>query len=183
MATIDYERELFRSVICPACNAQPGRPCTQPTNTGRREVSWVHDAREAAYHEIAAVATGKRERETLRHNAEEFARIQFAADDLAEALAEYGTLNAPAVVFALAGVLSVTGYPSMAQGLVEGIPTDIGRPVRITAGPWAGFQGEVIGEDDARGWVVSINRTDESTILGPSEFVWLDTPNPTRQEA
>lgn len=31
---------------CPACNAKPGNPCTTPTNTGRRDVKWIHSARE-----------------------------------------------------------------------------------------------------------------------------------------
>lgn len=32
-------------VVCPNCNAQPGQPCTQPTETGRRNVQWIHYAR------------------------------------------------------------------------------------------------------------------------------------------
>ena len=32
--------------VCPNCNAQPGRKCTQPTDSGRKEVSWFHLARE-----------------------------------------------------------------------------------------------------------------------------------------
>lgn len=32
-------------VVCPACNAQPGAPCTQPTNNGRVDVSWFHNPR------------------------------------------------------------------------------------------------------------------------------------------
>lgn len=38
-----------QTVVCPNCNAQPDRPCTQPTDTGRTNVSWVHLARESAY--------------------------------------------------------------------------------------------------------------------------------------
>lgn len=33
---------------CPNCQARPGEPCTQPTDTGRRNVSWFHMARESA---------------------------------------------------------------------------------------------------------------------------------------
>jgi hypothetical protein len=33
------------TVKCPACKANPGEPCTQATNTGRRNVQWVHNAR------------------------------------------------------------------------------------------------------------------------------------------
>lgn len=33
------------SVTCPACNAAPFALCTAPTNTGRRAVQWVHNAR------------------------------------------------------------------------------------------------------------------------------------------
>jgi hypothetical protein len=32
--------------VCPACNAKPGQPCTQPTDTSRRNVSWFHYPRE-----------------------------------------------------------------------------------------------------------------------------------------
>lgn len=31
---------------CPACQARAGEPCTQPTNTARKPVSWFHLARE-----------------------------------------------------------------------------------------------------------------------------------------
>ncbi|UVK61396.1 hypothetical protein SEA_GINGERBUG_62 [Microbacterium phage Gingerbug] len=34
-----------RDVFCPNCQARPGYPCTQPTNTGRREVKRHHRAR------------------------------------------------------------------------------------------------------------------------------------------
>lgn len=34
-----------RQITCPACNAQPGHPCTAPTTNGRREVTWVHSSR------------------------------------------------------------------------------------------------------------------------------------------
>ena len=37
-----------RNVPCPACQAPAGEHCTAPTSTGRREVSWVHSAREYA---------------------------------------------------------------------------------------------------------------------------------------
>lgn len=37
-----------RDITCPACNAQPGHPCTQPTDNDRRTVTWFHFAREAA---------------------------------------------------------------------------------------------------------------------------------------
>jgi len=33
-------------VACPACSAPPGRPCTVPTDAGRRDVTWVHHARQ-----------------------------------------------------------------------------------------------------------------------------------------
>lgn len=32
---------------CPNCQAKPGEPCTQPTNTARRPVRWYHFARDA----------------------------------------------------------------------------------------------------------------------------------------
>ena len=31
--------------VCTACGATPGQRCTQPTNTGRRPVTWFHSAR------------------------------------------------------------------------------------------------------------------------------------------
>lgn len=33
-------------IVCTTCNAGPGKRCTQPTETGRRDVSWFHGARE-----------------------------------------------------------------------------------------------------------------------------------------
>lgn len=33
------------SVTCPACNAPAGKPCTAPTDTGRRPVGWAHNVR------------------------------------------------------------------------------------------------------------------------------------------
>ena len=35
-------------VPCPNCQAKPGERCTQPTDTGRRPVDWVHAARHDA---------------------------------------------------------------------------------------------------------------------------------------
>lgn len=35
-----------RAVECRACNAQPGEPCSAPTDTGRRSVTWHHFIRE-----------------------------------------------------------------------------------------------------------------------------------------
>jgi hypothetical protein len=32
--------------VCPACQAQPGKPCTQPTENSRRPVTWFHLMRE-----------------------------------------------------------------------------------------------------------------------------------------
>jgi len=34
-----------QTVPCPTCQAKPNHPCTQPTNTGRSAVGWVHHAR------------------------------------------------------------------------------------------------------------------------------------------
>lgn len=31
---------------CPNCNAQPGKMCSVPTSTSRRQVPWVHPSRE-----------------------------------------------------------------------------------------------------------------------------------------
>lgn len=30
---------------CPACLSRPGEKCTEPTNTGRRAVGWLHFSR------------------------------------------------------------------------------------------------------------------------------------------
>lgn len=38
-----------QTVVCPNCNAQPNKPCTQPTDDGRVAVSWVHLARTSYY--------------------------------------------------------------------------------------------------------------------------------------
>jgi hypothetical protein len=34
------------AVACPNCHARPGEPCTQPTESGRRNVPWFHLSRE-----------------------------------------------------------------------------------------------------------------------------------------
>lgn len=36
------------TVSCPNCQAAPGQPCTQPTDMGRKAVTWFHIAREDA---------------------------------------------------------------------------------------------------------------------------------------
>lgn len=42
----------LRRMVCPVCNAQPGYPCTQATDNGRRPVSWYHGKRQdAAVHQ------------------------------------------------------------------------------------------------------------------------------------
>lgn len=38
-----------RAAVCPACNAQVGEPCSQPTDTGRKPVQWSHYSRHAAW--------------------------------------------------------------------------------------------------------------------------------------
>lgn len=43
-----------RNVVCPNCNAQIDKPCTQPTDDGRRIVRWYHFAREEAAEQEAA---------------------------------------------------------------------------------------------------------------------------------
>lgn len=40
-------------ITCPACQARPGQPCTQPTDTSRRPVTWEHSARTDAMAEVA----------------------------------------------------------------------------------------------------------------------------------
>lgn len=39
----EVEAALQRT--CPACHAKPGRRCTQPTDTGRKAVDWLHLSR------------------------------------------------------------------------------------------------------------------------------------------
>lgn len=36
-----------KDVTCPACFARVGEPCTQPTDSSRRNVSWFHASRKA----------------------------------------------------------------------------------------------------------------------------------------
>lgn len=38
-----------QTMDCENCNAKPGEPCTQPTDTSRKPVAWVHLTREEAY--------------------------------------------------------------------------------------------------------------------------------------
>lgn len=45
-ATTPQRYAAPRDVVCPNCNAQPGKACTQPTNTARSRVNWYHLARE-----------------------------------------------------------------------------------------------------------------------------------------
>ena len=41
------------TVFCPTCNALVGAPCTQPTDTTRRTVTWFHYSRETyLYNEL-----------------------------------------------------------------------------------------------------------------------------------
>lgn len=39
----------YRTVACIDCNSAPGKKCTTPTDTGRRNIEIVHFAREQAY--------------------------------------------------------------------------------------------------------------------------------------
>lgn len=50
MATKKTETVL--AVSCPNCQAKPGEPCTQPTDTGRRPVAFVHSARITAFEDV-----------------------------------------------------------------------------------------------------------------------------------
>lgn len=34
-----------QTVACPTCHAPAGKPCSRPTDSGRRDVRWVHVAR------------------------------------------------------------------------------------------------------------------------------------------
>lgn len=38
-------------VVCPVCQSPVSSACTQPTDTGRRQVLWYHAARAEAYAE------------------------------------------------------------------------------------------------------------------------------------
>lgn len=42
----ESRRQAAMEVKCPNCQSGPGRKCTQPTDTGRKAVRWVHLARE-----------------------------------------------------------------------------------------------------------------------------------------
>ena len=53
------------SVTCPACQASPGEPCTQPTDTSRRPVPWLHSSRQ-----VAADAAAEAEVKRLAHSAD-----------------------------------------------------------------------------------------------------------------
>jgi hypothetical protein len=49
---VEKEREATTLVVapieieCPACQAKPGEPCTQPNDNGRKPVRWFHLSRE-----------------------------------------------------------------------------------------------------------------------------------------
>lgn len=42
--TFEYYEPM--TVRCPACNSGPNERCTQATETSRKEVGWIHYARE-----------------------------------------------------------------------------------------------------------------------------------------
>jgi hypothetical protein len=52
-----------RDVVCPACNAQAGEPCTSPNDTGRRDVKWDHMSRMERSEERSPVDQFAREKE------------------------------------------------------------------------------------------------------------------------
>ena len=41
-------------VLCPVCQSKGSQACTQPTDTGRRQVLWYHSARVQSYAEAKA---------------------------------------------------------------------------------------------------------------------------------
>ena len=45
-----------QTVVCPNCNAQPDRPCTQPTDTGRTPVAFAPTTARATSTRAAAPA-------------------------------------------------------------------------------------------------------------------------------
>jgi hypothetical protein len=51
-------------MVCPACNAQPRKPCTQPTNTGRVAVRWYHLSRVEALAELRYQTTNSTKKGT-----------------------------------------------------------------------------------------------------------------------
>lgn len=55
----DDKRALFE--VCPACNAQPGKPCTQPTDNSRTNVSWLHYARTTLAYDKQETTTMERD--------------------------------------------------------------------------------------------------------------------------
>ena len=38
-------RPMTTTVLCPVCQARPGQPCTRPTHTARKPVTYLHSAR------------------------------------------------------------------------------------------------------------------------------------------
>lgn len=45
---------MYRAVQCPVCGAPPTRPCNVPTDTGRRDVGWVHFKREDRFNDMVS---------------------------------------------------------------------------------------------------------------------------------
>jgi hypothetical protein len=59
MAYIQSTVAQAQTVTCPACNAQPNKPCTQPTDKSRTPVSWCHLSR----HDVIYEHTFQQEKE------------------------------------------------------------------------------------------------------------------------
>lgn len=47
-----------RNVACPACYAAPDQPCTVPTETSRRDVTWFHLYRESLAQDLSGRTLG-----------------------------------------------------------------------------------------------------------------------------
>lgn len=87
--TTDIEREARNAIACANCNAPAGKACTQPTDTGRRPVTWVHTTRLDAYRAMVlddqgAQGTGLPMARAIAHDVEVLSRegLRFIASML-----------------------------------------------------------------------------------------------------
>ncbi len=44
------QRDARMTTVCPVCQSKPGQLCTQPTDTTRKPVNWMHTDR--GYHDL-----------------------------------------------------------------------------------------------------------------------------------
>lgn len=131
--------EILR-MPCPNCQAQANQACTQPTETGRRQVLWYHDARLDAAEEfqearrehelIDSPSVPESEKPAMRAEIEERRRIanlpearvafdaraQLLGAKQARLMARISTRNARRIRYGIVLGQETSAYYALAQG-------------------------------------------------------------------